>query len=172
MRGIVLSLALGALLALNGARASAQETLLDSDRLADLAGTQPYRFPLPLPPGFRLSGGAALNGNRVSVNALANGAGTVTVNRVTWSEGGSVSDSRVGFKDLAPYGGLGYTRLFAGGFKLNLDTGVLFGASPMAPHALLTGLPENLAVQNYYLESHYRAMAVEPVAEATLSLTF
>ena len=172
MRGIVISLAVGALLTLCGVFASAQETLLDSDRLADLAGTQPYRFPLPLPAGFRLSGGAALNGNMVTVNALANGSGTVTINRVTWSEGGSVTDSRVGFKDLAPYGGLGYTRTFGGGFKFNLDTGVLFGAAPMVPHALLPGLPENLALQNYYLESHYRAVAVEPVAEATLSLKF
>src|SRR5271156_1659411 len=51
MRGIVISLAVGALLTLCGVFASAQETLLDSDRLADLAGTQPYRFPLPLPAG-------------------------------------------------------------------------------------------------------------------------
>ncbi len=172
MRGIVTSLAMGAFLTMCGACASAQETLFDSDRLADLAGTRPYRFPLPLPAGFRLSGGAALNGNMVTVNALANGAGTVTINRVTWSEGGSIADGRVGFKDLAPYGGLGYTRTFAGGFKLNLDTGVLFGAAPMLPHALLPGLPENLALQNYYLESHYRTVAVEPVAELTLSLKF
>jgi hypothetical protein len=151
MRGIALSLAVAACLLAPGVRAPAQ-TLL--------------------PAGFRLSGGVALNGNEVTVNALANGTGTVTVNRVTWSEGGSVAAGRIGFKDIAPYGGLGYTGNFGGGLKLNLDAGALFGAAPVLPHGLLPGLPENLAVQDYYLETHDRSATVAPVVEAMLSVKF
>lgn len=150
MRGIAISLAVAACLLAFGVRARAET----------------------LPAGFRLTGGLALNGNEVTVNALANGTGTVTVNRVTWSEGGSVANSRVDFKDIAPYGGLGYTRSFGAGLKLNLDAGALFGAAPVLPHAMLPGLPENLAVQDYYLETHSRATAIAPVAEAMLSLKF
>lgn len=166
MRGIALSLAVAACLLAFGARLSA-ETLLETD----LAGTAAYRFPLPLPAGFRLSGGVAVNGNNVTVNALANGTSTVTINRVTWSEGGSVPNTHLGLKDMAPYGGLGYTKLFAGGFKLNWDAGALFGA-PIMPRPLMLGLPENLALQNDYLESHTHTVAVAPVAEITLSLRF
>lgn len=166
MRGIAPSLAVAACLLALGAGASAQ-TLLETD----LAGTEAYRFPLPLPAGFRLSGGVAVNGNQVAVNALANGTGTLTVNRVTWSEGGSVPLTHLGLKDMAPYGGLGYTKTYQGGFKLSWDAGALFGA-PTVPRPLMLGLPENLAVQNDYLESHIRAVAIEPVAELTLSLKF
>jgi hypothetical protein len=173
MRGIVTSLAIGTLLLLSSLAASAHETvLLDSDDLAGLAGTEPYRFPLPLPAGFRLSGGLAANGNRVSFNALANGSGTLTLNRVTWSQGGSIADSRVDFKDIAPYSGIGYTKSFGGGFKLNLDAGAMFGAGPVMPRPLLPGSSDYLALQDDYLESHGRTMAVAPVAEATLSLRF
>lgn len=166
MRGIALSLAVAACLVAIPARAEA-ETLLETD----LDGTAAYRFPLPLPAGFRLSGGVAVNGNAVAVNALANGTGTLTINRVTWSEGGSIPNARIGLKDMAPYGGLGYTRTFTGGFKLNCDAGALFGA-PVMPRPLLLGLPENLALQNDYLESHTHTIAVEPVAEVMLSLKF
>jgi len=171
MRGIALSLVMAACFLACDAAASA-EILFETDPPGDaLAGTEAYRFPLPLPAGFRLSGGVAVNGNKVSVNTLANGTGTVTINRVTWSEGGSIPDTHVSLKDLGPYGGLGYTRTFGGGFKLNCDAGALFGAPAMLRPVLL-GLPENLALQNDYLESHSHAVAVAPVAEVTLSLTF
>ncbi|HMA49726.1 MAG TPA: hypothetical protein VKP60_08230 [Magnetospirillaceae bacterium] len=166
MRGIALSLAIAASFPAFAARAQA-ETLFETN----LAGTEAYRFPLPLPAGFRLSGGVAVNGNQVSVNALANGTSTVTINKVTWSDGGSIANSRVGLKDMAPYGGLGYTKTFGGGFKLNWDAGALFGA-PIMPRPLMLGLPENLALQNDYLESHTHTVAVAPVAEVTLSLKF
>lgn len=169
MRGIVTSLSIGIMLC--GVTATA-ETVLDTDQLAHMAGTEAYRFPLPLPAGFRLSGGVAVNGNRVTVNALANGSGTLTINRVTWSEGGSLPDNRIGFKDLAPYGGLGYTKNFGNGFKLNWDAGALFGSAPMLPRTLMLGLPDNLVLQNDYLESRTRTTAIAPMTEISLSFRF
>ncbi len=167
MRGIATLLAIASLVSAFAAGASGQ-TLFETD----LAGAEPYIFPLPLPAGFRLSGGVAVNGNKVTFNALANGTGTVTINRVTLSQGGTSVDGRVGFKDLAPYSGLGYTKVFGGGFKLSCDAGVLFGAAPMLSEAGLPGLPDNLAVQNDYLESHSKTAAVAPLAEVTFSLRF
>lgn len=157
MRAIALSLAIAALFLMFGAcMASAEEA---------------YGFPLPA--GFRLSGGVALNGNKVTVNALSNGTSTVTLNRVTWSQGGdSVVENSRGLKDLAPYGGIGYTKSFGGGFKVNWDAGALFGARPMAAWIALPGLPENLALQNDYIESRSHTVAVDPVAEITFSFKF
>ena len=122
--------------------------------------------------GYRLSAGAALNGNKVTLNALAGGTGTVTINRTTWSTGGAVADGRVGFKDLAPYAGVGYTTILGGGFKLNWDAGALFGSAPMLPPAALPGLPENLTLQNYWLESRSHPVAIAPLTEATLGVKF
>jgi hypothetical protein len=151
MRGIALSLAMVGLFFSLGAAADGS--------------------PLPSE-GFRLSGGVAVEGNKVTVNALANGTGTVTVNRVTWSEGGSMADTRPGFRDLAPYAGLGYTKSFGGGFKLNWDAGALFGAAPVVPRPLLPDLPESLALPNDYVESHGHTTAVAPTAQVSLSLKF
>jgi hypothetical protein len=165
MRGNAILLAFAAVLLARGAAASA-------DTLFDLAGAEPYRFPLPLPAGFRLSGGVAVDDNKITVNALANGTGTVTINRITWSEGGSMADNRPGFKDLAPYAGLGYTKSFGGAFKVNWDAGALFGAMPVVPRPLLPDLPESLALPNDYMESHGHAVAVAPTAQVTVSLKF
>lgn len=167
MRRNAILLAAAAALPAFAAAASA-----DTPLGTELAGTEPYRFPLPLPAGFRLSGGIAVDDNKITVNALANGTGTVTVNRVTWSEGGSTTDTRAGFKDLAPYAGLGYTKSFGGGFKVNWDAGALFGAAPIVPRPLLPNLPESLALPNDYVESHAHTTAVAPMAQVSLSLKF
>jgi hypothetical protein len=58
------------------------------------------------------------------------------------------------------------------GLKLNWDAGALFAARPMLPRTQLPGMPDNLALQNDYLESHSRTVPVAPLAEVTLSLRF
>ena len=156
MRGIVLSLALMGLFAAAGAAA---DTLFTTNEAVG-------------PAGFRLSGGVSVQGSTVTVNALANGAGTLTLDRVTWSAGGSVPDSRTGIRDLAPYGGVGYSESFAGGFTVNWDAGALIGALPILPRVVLPGLPEDLALQNDYLESHLHAVAAQPMGEVSLSVKF
>lgn len=132
----------------------------------------PYGFRLPLPAGYRLSAGVAVNGNKVTLNALANGTGTVTVNRTTWSTGGYVADSRNGFKDLAPYAGIGYTEYLGHSVKVSWDAGALFGSAPMLPPSALPGLPGDLSLQTYWLETQHRSDAVSPLAEVSLGLRF
>lgn len=149
MRGIALSLALFAC----GAGA-AESYSLPSD-------------------GFRLTGGVSVVGNKVTVNAVANGTGTFTADRTAWSAGGSlVPDSRAGLKDVAPYGGVGYTRNFIHGMSVSLDTGAVFGAMPILPRFSLPGLSDDLAFQNDYAETHVSTMSVQPLTEVTLSVKF
>jgi len=151
MRGIALSLTIFGLFAALGAAAD------DS---------------LP-PDGFRLSGGFSVVGNKVTVNAVSNGTGSITADRTVWSAGGSlIPDSRASLKDVAPYGGLGYTRSLIHGFTVSWDTGALFGAMPILPRFSLPGLSDDLAFQNDYVESHVSTMAVQPLTEVTLSVKF
>lgn len=153
MRGVFLSLALAGLLAAYSA-ASAESYSLPSD-------------------GFRLTGGVSVVGNKVTLNAVANGTGTLTADRTVWSAGGPlVPDSRAGLRDIAPYGGLGYTRNFIHGFTVSWDTGAVFGAMPILPRFSLPGLSDDLAFQNDYAESHVSTMAIQPLTEVTLSIKF
>jgi hypothetical protein len=135
-------------------------------------GAAAESFSLPSD-GFRLTGGVSVVGNKVTVNAVANGTGTLTADRTVWSAGGSlVPDSRASLKDVAPYGGLGYTRNFIRGVTVSWDTGALFGAMPILPRFSLPGLSEDLAFQNDYAESHVSTMAIQPLTEVTLSVKF
>ena len=126
-----------------------------------------------LPSGLRFEGGASVNGNTLTFNALPNGTGTVTINRMTFSSGGNLPESGSGLRTLAPYAGVGYTEMLPGHIKLNLETGAQFDGPPPTLTALpLPGLPENLALQYQYLEERQHSVAVAPIAKLTLSLRF
>ena len=126
-----------------------------------------------LPPGLRLSGGAGIGGNAITVNALPNGTGTLTVNSMTFSQGGELYEAGRGLRTLAPYVGVGYSAMLPGYIKLNLETGALFdGPPPSLTAPPLPGLPENLALQYRYSEDHQHAVAFAPMARLTLSLRF
>ncbi len=127
-----------------------------------------------LPSGLRFEGGAGVNGNIVTFNALPNGTGTVTINNMTtFSPGGSQPESNRGLQTLAPYAGIGYSRTLPGHIKLNVETGALFdGPPPTLAAPPLPGLPENLALQYRYTEEHQRSVSIAPLAKLTLSLRF
>jgi hypothetical protein len=126
-----------------------------------------------LPSGLRLEGGAGVNGNIVTFNALPNGTGTVTVNSMTFSSGGSLPESGRGLQTPAPYAGIGYAEMLPCHIKLNFETGALFdGPPPMLAAPPLPGLPENLALQYRYSEEHQRSVPVAALAKLTLSLRF
>lgn len=126
-----------------------------------------------LPPGLRFSGGAGINGNVVTLNALPNGTGTLTINNMTFSSGGSVPENGHGLQTLAPYAGVGYTETLPGHIKLDIQTGALFdGPPPTLAAPPLPGLPENLALQYQYGEDQRRPVSVAPLAKLTLSLRF
>ena len=80
----------------------------------------------PFENGFRITGGAFLNGNQLS---LSTGPGTVDIGKREYQ--GNLN-AEVSLNRLAPYLGLGWRsgRGEAGGFSFFVDAGVMFQGSP------------------------------------------
>ena len=131
----------------------------------------------PLGSGFRLSGGARLNGNKATVDALPSNS-TVTVNHVTYSTAGSSLNGQITFKDVAPYAGLGYSSTFIGGLTLGIDAGAMFQGTPrtalnaQGPITLLPGFAANLAAEQVSLQDKVKDFTIYPVVQFTIGWRF
>ena len=84
----------------------------------------------PFANNFRISAGAMLNGNKLTLKGLPSG-GFFTINGTQYNTAqvGSV-DATVDFNKTAPYFGIGYGRAINSGLSLILDAGVMFEGSP------------------------------------------
>lgn len=131
----------------------------------------------PFLSGFRLSGGARLNGNKATVDALPNGS-TVTVNHVAYSTAGSSLSGQITFKDVAPYAGLGYSASLPFGLTLGLDAGAMFQGTPrtsltaQGPITQLPGFGANLAAETASLQDKVKDFTIYPVVSFTIGWRF
>lgn len=80
--------------------------------------------------GFRLTGGAYLNRNRLDIKGTPNGNVTVGSTSYTPAQLGTLT-GRVSFREIAPYAGLGYASGRGGtGLAFTADAGVMFQGGP------------------------------------------
>src|SRR5690349_22196211 len=84
----------------------------------------------PFANNFRITAGAIVNGNKLTMHGQPTG-GTFVINGNTYNatEIGSL-DARVDFNRTVPYFGIGYGRPINSGLSLIFDLGVLFQGSP------------------------------------------
>lgn len=80
--------------------------------------------------GFRLTGGAYLNRNRLDMKGTPNGNVTIGSTTYTPAQVGTLT-GRVSFREIAPYAGLGYASGRGGtGLAFTADAGVMFQGGP------------------------------------------
>lgn len=80
--------------------------------------------------GFRITGGAYLNRNRLDIKGTPNGNVTIGSTTYTPAQVGTLS-GRVSFREIAPYAGLGYASgRGSPGFAFTADAGVMFQGGP------------------------------------------
>ena len=124
---------LGFRVAANGLNYSTTDTYesVDYDAKLKLATGQLLFDWFPFSNNFRLSAGAAYNGNKLTLDGKPAPGGTFTFNGNTYSSSdiGAVK-GKVDFREAAPYVGLGYGRPIGKGLSLTADVGVLFQGSP------------------------------------------
>jgi len=84
----------------------------------------------PFANNFRISAGAVLNGNKITMKGQPTG-GFFTINGTQYNTAqvGSL-DAAVDFNKAAPYFGIGYGRAINSGLSLIFDLGVMFQGSP------------------------------------------
>jgi len=84
----------------------------------------------PFANNFRISAGAALNGNKLTLKGQPTG-GFFTINGTQYNTAqvGSV-DGTVDFNKAAPYFGIGYGRAINSGLSVIFDAGVMFQGAP------------------------------------------
>ena len=109
--------------------------------------------------GFRLTGGAYLNRNRLDMKGTPNGAVTIGSTAYTPAQIGTLT-GRVSFRDIAPYAGLGYAGGRGGsGFAFTADAGVMFQGGPRValaasgPIAAAPGFAANLEQERQKIAS-------------------
>ena len=84
----------------------------------------------PFANNFRISAGAMLNGNKLTLKGLPTG-GFYTINGTPYNTAEIESiDATVDFNKAAPYVGIGYGRAINRGLSLTFDAGVMFQGSP------------------------------------------
>jgi len=93
----------------------------------------------PFANNFRISAGAMLNGNKLTLHGQPRG-GFFTINGTQYNtaEVGSI-DATVDFNRAAPYFGIGYGRAINSGLSLIIDAGVMFQGSPKSKIDLTCG---------------------------------
>ena len=84
----------------------------------------------PFANNFRISAGAMLNGNKITLKGLPTN-GFYTINGIPYNTAQIESlDATVNFNKAAPYVGIGYGRAINSGLSLKFDAGVMFQGSP------------------------------------------
>lgn len=134
----------------------------------------------PFGNGFHLTVGAVYNGNEVKANAKSTAAGTVNVNGVDYSLENESLKADVGWRNFAPYAGIGWNaplnrenNLF---FTANL--GVMFTGSPDARLKASEGLREipgfeaNLRAEQDKLNNDIDDINLWPVARIGILYQF
>lgn len=137
----------------------------------------------PMSGNFRLTGGLVHNGNKISVSAKSNSAGSYTLNGNTYtaSQAGNI-DGTVDFRSVAPYLGMGWGNAIAKkGWEFTSDLGLMAQGSP---HSTLTSsgctasvqlcnqLANDVAAENASLNDKMDGYKLFPVVRIGVSYKF
>jgi hypothetical protein len=137
----------------------------------------------PFDSGFRISGGAVYNGNKIEARAKPNAEGTYDINGNTYtaSEVGALS-GKIDFRKAAPYLGIGWGNVLKQtGWGVGLDLGVAFQGSPKtmlastgcrASAADCARLARDVAEENARLADEVSDFKVYPVIRVGVSYRF
>jgi len=133
---------------------------------------------------FRVTGGAVLNGNKVSATGKATDTGTYTINGHTYTaaDAGRI-DGKVDFRSVAPYLGIGWGNAASArkGWSFSSDLGVLFQGSPRtslansgctAPSSVCSQLASDVAAENADLKSKADNFKLYPVLRLGVGYRF
>jgi hypothetical protein len=132
--------------------------------------------------GFRVSGGAVYNGNKVNATAKSNSTGTYTFNGRTYraTDAGTVN-GRIDFRKMAPYLGIGWGNALAKdkGWGFSADLGVLFQGSPRTSLTSsgctlpdCSRLQSDIAAENQKLKDEVDSFNAYPVIRIGVSYKF
>ncbi|HET7199328.1 MAG TPA: hypothetical protein VFI80_00735 [Burkholderiales bacterium] len=136
----------------------------------------------PFANNFRITAGAIVNGNKLTMHGQPTG-GTFVINGTTYnaSDVGSL-DAKVDFKRTVPYFGIGYGRPINSGLSLIFDLGVLFQGSPKShidatcgaatPPATCTQIQSDAAAEQARLDDSLHSFKYYPVISLGLAYTF
>ena len=136
----------------------------------------------PFANNFRISAGAMLNGNKLTLKGQPSG-GFYTINGAQYSTLQVASiDAAVDFNKAAPYFGIGYGRAINRGLSLKFDAGVMFQGSPksridatcgpLATPAQCTQLQSDAAAEQSRLDESLHSFKYYPVISLGLAYTF
>jgi hypothetical protein len=132
----------------------------------------------PFGGGFRLSGGARVNNNRVGLTGTPSGTVEVGDDTFTQAEIG-VLTGRVETKDLAPTLTLGWGGGLTKGLKLGIDAGVMFQGSPKVTQLSASGTAGNrpdvlaaLADEAAEIEADLEDFDMYPVLQLSVGYRF
>jgi hypothetical protein len=137
----------------------------------------------PTTSAFRLTGGVVYNGNKIDANAKPNSTATYTIGANTYSAASAGSiNSRIDFRKLAPYLGIGYGNAAkTGGWGFSADLGVLFQGSPKtslsnsgctAGTTICAQLRTDLASEESRLKDEVKNFRAYPVIRVGISRAF
>lgn len=133
--------------------------------------------------GFRVSGGAVYNGNKIDTNAKPTGIGIYTLNNNVYAAAitGTI-DGSVDFRKVAPYLGIGWGNAAATpGWGFVADLGVLFQGAPnstlgsrgcTASSTICARLANDLVVENLKLKEDMKDFKFYPVLRVGVSHSF
>jgi hypothetical protein len=133
---------------------------------------------------FRVTAGVAYNGNSIAGSARANSAGSYAIQGNTYNAASAGSiDSRIDFKKMAPYLGIGWGRSVEKdkGWSFSSDIGVMFQGSPRtsltssgctAGAAVCNQLASDIGRENAALSQEANKLKLYPVLRIGVSYKF
>lgn len=130
--------------------------------------------------GFRLSGGARINKNRVELTAQPDAATTVEIGEITYT-GAQIGrlDGEVKANNIAPTLTIGYGSGVGSGLYFGIDAGVMFQGSPKVKRLTATGplatdpaFQAELARERAEVEDDIKGFKLYPIVQLGIGFRF